>query len=327
MSGEGKMNRKSIAIKIERLHDTVLELSRAKTNQEVYQITVHAAEKILDYIICAFDIAYGKTLHTVAKSSQIPDDHVQDFDINEGVIGRTFREKRTIICSDLACDPDAKPVKADLFRSAISAPIGNVGVFQAVSEHADGFTANDIKLVEILLAHTAEALQRIHLIGELERMATIDSLTGALNRNMMLKIIEREIESARRSKRCLGIVMLDMNGLKGINDVHGHLFGDRAIRICAQLIGKAKRLSDILFRYGGDEFLLLMPQDLPDPDPFVKRLHNSFDEYNRTDSPLPFPISVSSGYAYWLPGDSIDPEDLINKADAIMYEEKKNRVG
>jgi len=315
------MKRKNIDKKIERLHDTVLQLSRAKTREEVYNITIDAAERILDYIICSFDIAEGNTLHTVAKSSQIPDDHVRDFDVSEGVIGKTFREKRTIVCGELGCDPDARPVKAELFKSAISAPIGEIGVFQAVSEFKDAFSSSDIRLLEILLGHVAEALNRIDMMSELERLASTDHLTGVLNRNMMYDIIARELENAKRLDLCLALVMIDMNGLKAINDNRGHLGGDLAISKCAALISETKRLSDILFRYGGDEFLLVMNLEQPNIDIFLERLRFVFDEFNGKRE-LPFKLGVSIGYAFWLPNEPVSIEFLIAKADDILYREK-----
>jgi diguanylate cyclase (GGDEF)-like protein len=162
-----------------------------------------------------------------------------------------------------------------------------------------------------------------HLRQELERLVTQDSLTGALTRRALFTTGEAELARARRQGRALSVLMLDLDHFKRINDEHGHLVGDRVLVDFVDRAHAALRRPAVLGRYGGEEFVALLPDtDTAQALAVAERIRTSAC----ADPDLPC-CEVSIGVAGALPRDSL--EALIRRADAALYEAKaqgRNRV-
>ncbi len=162
-----------------------------------------------------------------------------------------------------------------------------------------------------------------HLRHELERLITHDSLTGALTRRALLTSGEAELARSRRQGRPLTVLMLDLDHFKQINDVHGHLVGDRVLVDFVARAHAVLRRPAALGRYGGEEFVALLPDtDTAQALAVAERIRVSAC----VDAHLPR-CSVSIGVATALPQDTLDA--LINRADAALYGAKaqgRNRV-
>jgi len=141
--------------------------------------------------------------------------------------------------------------------------------------------------------------------------AGVDGLTGALRRDRGLADVEREIERARRSDGRLVLAFVDVDGLKAINDVHGHAAGDQLLRDVALALRTGLRSYDLVVRYGGDEFLCA----LPGTD--VERARRRFDEVARNLTERSPGASVSTGLAALENPDTLD--ELTGRADAALY--------
>jgi diguanylate cyclase (GGDEF)-like protein len=154
-------------------------------------------------------------------------------------------------------------------------------------------------------------------------LATTDRLTKLLNRHAGMKIFENLLYQARRYGIPFSLLMLDIDNFKKLNDGLGHLAGDLALRKVAKAIKKSIRKSDVAIRWGGEEFLLLLPHTA-DPLPIgekIRKLINaiSIDGYG--------PLSVSVGATTYREGDTID--SMVQRADSALYSAKrkgKNRV-
>jgi diguanylate cyclase (GGDEF)-like protein len=163
------------------------------------------------------------------------------------------------------------------------------------------------------------AVQIIFRLGidevvELQKRANHDPLTGIYNRWLLKEIAQKEIQRARRHKSSLSLVMVDVDNLKWINDHSGHLNGDKVLRNTANLLIRGCRRYDSIFRFGGDEFLILLPEtDKEKGKQVVKRIKEL------AQVPV-IPIQLSFGVASWR--EPLSLEDLIRKADAELYEDK-----
>jgi len=153
---------------------------------------------------------------------------------------------------------------------------------------------------------------------EVFKLAALDPLTGLYNRRSGEQRLKEEIARAQRHGRALTVLVLDMNGLKSINDRYGHASGDEAIKTLAARLSRAIRGSDLAARIGGDEFMLLLPECKPEEVRHVLgRLHALQIEIGAHVEDFSF----SAGWTDYVPGEL--PEDLMKRADAALYVNKR----
>ncbi|MBD1390792.1 GGDEF domain-containing protein [Neiella sp. HB171785] len=162
------------------------------------------------------------------------------------------------------------------------------------------------------------ALMMLRQQQQLTRLAFIDPLTGAYNRNALFDELERAVDTAKRHQTAASLVMLDVDHFKPINDEHGHAVGDEVLVWLAEQLITHSRKNDRLFRLGGDEFLLLLP-DLNDEEAnqVIELIKSRFDL-----GTIPHQVSVtmSAGLAQYVAGDSVD--DWLEHADQALYQAK-----
>ncbi|TVR72781.1 MAG: sensor domain-containing diguanylate cyclase [Spirochaetaceae bacterium] len=169
---------------------------------------------------------------------------------------------------------------------------------------------------------------------ELERMATTDELTGILNRRTGMQFLEHQLSVARRIRRPLVVCFIDLDGLKRVNDNHGHHVGDQFIVAIASLIQEAVRDSDIVCRMGGDEFMVVLPMSgSSDAEVVLERLHRLAGK-SETLTQISADRWYSVGTVTWDPDDAQSTgketvgtiaQRLVRDADHRMYEQKRAR--
>lgn len=153
-----------------------------------------------------------------------------------------------------------------------------------------------------------------------EKLARFDMLTGALSRRAILEALEVEVERANRHGSSLACLMLDLDFFKGINDTCGHQVGDNALRRIAQVISELCRKIDHLGRYGGEEFLIVLPETRIDGAmAFAERVRSAVAE-TRIDQ-IEQRVTVSIGVTVWR-NDDDSPRTLIAEADRALLEAK-----
>lgn len=161
--------------------------------------------------------------------------------------------------------------------------------------------------------------------AELRRLATTDPLTGLMNRRGLMPLAEHELSLSRREQRPLAIAFVDVDGLKGVNDEHGHGIGDLLIIEVAVLLRDTLRASDLVARVGGDEFCVLLTSDSAiDVETTIERIQH----HVRWANTLPgrtYNVSVSIGAAVRDPLHDESIDELLCKADAAMYARKRTK--
>lgn len=154
-----------------------------------------------------------------------------------------------------------------------------------------------------------------------ERLSVIDPLTELYNRRYIMQAITREARRADRQDQKLALVMIDIDGFKLVNDSLGHLIGDRILREVAAILQTTFRTTDIVSRYGGDEFLiLLVDAEEKEASKAIQRLAFQVEQWNHAGSIQGFRMSLSSGAAVYRQGS--DMTEVLAAADRAMYEHK-----
>ena len=166
--------------------------------------------------------------------------------------------------------------------------------------------------------------------AEALRIATMDPLTGAYNRRTFHEIAERELSRVRRAGQPLSIVMIDMDHFREVNEKHGHRVGDIVLQKVAEVVRAAMRKEDMLVRFGGEEFLVLLP-DVPGPGAVVVagRIRRTVASQPITVGDLTLPVTVSLGVAARLDEGPESIEGLLARADsalALAKQRGRNRV-
>jgi len=176
-----------------------------------------------------------------------------------------------------------------------------------------------IHRIQRQLAEQMEAMTKMEVrTEEVYKLAALDALTGLYNRRSGEQRLRSEILRAERTGRPLTILVLDLDGLKPVNDKHGHAAGDELIRTFAQHVNHAIRGSDLAVRLGGDEFLVLLPDCKLDEVRYVlNRLSGQKMDYQG----LTVSIAFSAGWANHRSGESA--EELLKRADDALYVNKR----
>ena len=154
----------------------------------------------------------------------------------------------------------------------------------------------------------------------LREQATRDSLTHLWNRNSILEILDRELARSLRESGPIGVVIVDLDHFKNVNDQHGHLAGDAVLREAARRMKGAIREYDSIGRYGGEEFLILLPGcDEQASFKQAERLRRHVSQIDLTFNETALKVTASFGVTTALPTQSWSPESLIRRADQALY--------
>ena len=197
------------------------------------------------------------------------------------------------------------------------------GTHIPISETATPIADKDGNLVGAILVFR-EITESLDAESRIEYLATHDYLTGLPNRRLFLDRLDRAITSSRREFQKLGILFVDLNDFKKMNDSFGHGFGDAILKRAARTLITSIRESDTVARFGGDEFAILLTnlRDRKDLLPAISKIINSFNQSMTIKGRLT-EISISVGDALY-PDDAEEINQLIEKADKMMYEHKKS---
>lgn len=202
--------------------------------------------------------------------------------------------------------------------------LNEVRLGEMILMRAFPFGEDELKVFEDLLAYLLYPLRNALLYKDTLTMALCDALTGLGNRKAFDEALARELARVERHGGRLALMMLDMDGFKQVNDTFGHAVGDALLTHFADVLKGTARTSDMVFRFGGDEFAILMPET---GEEGVERLNQRLREAMLA-SPMQhgvgaIPLQGSMGVAHWRVGSGA--RDLIERADAALYEDKRHR--
>jgi diguanylate cyclase (GGDEF)-like protein len=234
-------------------------------------------------------------------------------------------DARALACLDVPLRDDPLPARnvaalAGAVGAWVAVPVrtnacGN-GVLLATAVAEGAFGDEHLQLIAAIAGHGAAAYENARLYTRVQQLATTDALTGVSNRRHFADHAVRQIALARRNHRPLAAMMVDIDFFKKINDTYGHAVGDEVIRRVAGALRDNVREPDVLCRYGGEEFAIVMSEMHGDPIAAAERLRAAIKA-----SGGDVPVTVSVGVAELKPDD--DLETLLGRADAALYRAKE----
>jgi len=182
----------------------------------------------------------------------------------------------------------------------------------------ESFTETDMRILSSIATFTGIAIENAFLYKKVEELAMVDSLTGINNRYYFNEVLRQETEKVKRYKRTMCLLMMDVDNLKTINDTFGHIAGDKILSSLADVLKISVRESDFLARFGGDEFVIIMPE-AKESDAFIlaKRIQDMIDRWNSKQTTPGLKLSVSIGIQE-AGAENVD-EILLN-ADKELYQ-------
>jgi diguanylate cyclase (GGDEF)-like protein len=262
--------------------------------------------------------------------------------IGNGTVGRCAQDKEVINIGDVPGCDFYIPSGLKGIQSAIALPIlyenRLLGVLATESQKKNTYQEEDVRVLNVLCSQMGVALRNAQMLAQLEKLAITDGLTGLYNYRYFSKRLEQETERARRYKRDLSLVLIDLDNFKMVNDIFGHTKGDEVLVEISQIIIDNVRKTDhssimkevaidIPVRYGGEELMILLPEThLEGAINAAQRLNMLIKERVNIKVPLikddgeQLFVTGSFGVASLRPDEKA--EDLIKRVDQAMYESK-----
>src|SRR5205807_64772 len=200
-----------------------------------------------------------------------------------------------------------------------------LGVIQLINCVLDNFSDRELFFLQALCDYAAIAIDNAKAVERIQELTITDDCTGLYNARHLYKTLEAEVYRSARFGHEFSVIFIDLDHFKNVNDTHGHLVGSKLLAEIGYFIKSHLRLIDFAFRYGGDEFVILLPQTSKEAALIVaKRLLESMREvFFLKDERLDLNVRASLGLATY-PDDAKSAHEIIRQADEMMYAVKNS---
>ena len=309
-------------------------LAKASSVPEICETIGRAITTLLPYDQCRIYLLEddGHTLRPVYFSDTMRREYegvtaeTLAVQVGQGITGWVAETKQGALVGDTERHPKAVhiPGTTETDESMLALPVifedNLIGIIVNVKVGLHQYTGDHLRLMTILANQAAVSIFNARLIERLAATARTDPLTGLANRRAFELALEQRL--AVESPEPFSVIMLDVDGLKQVNDARGHAAGDEVLKRVASVLTSNLRSVDVVTRWGGDEFVLLMPvTDQVGAVSLARRIGGTL----RNSEDAAGPISVSIGTASF-PADGTTADSLLGAADRSMYADKRQRV-
>lgn len=287
--------------------------------------------------------SYDESIRIIAEKASVPIYSVWDFYMERGIVGGMlssgYYQGETAASILLRILKGEKPEDIPIVKESPNKymfdynyltkynidqtllPDESIIMNKPTSHYERYFIVSLVALLVIL--SIISLIQRKRAKDQLKILKTPDYLTGLLNRGMGLAFLQQQIDETHKDNKKLTIIFIDVNHLKMVNDTYGHQEGDSLIQTTSRLLLKKLGKSDVACRFGGDEFLIILPNcDLIQAKELWAKTKGCIDSYN-AEKHHQYPLSVSHGFAEYNPTNPISASTLISQADTEMYAVKR----
>lgn len=319
-------------------HQLARSLTSSFDLDTILRTILEQMERIMDaelWTLLMLDEARQELYYAIAaggKQEALSDLRVK---VGEGVAGWVVEHGETLIVPEAMDDPRVKEdrgAKPRNVRSVIALPLrgrkGTHGAIEVFNPRANQMTDYTIAFLHILADHAAIAIENAHDVARIQQLTITDDTTGLYNVRHLYDVLDRELKRCGQLKHPLSLAFLDLDQFKLVNDAHGHLVGSELLACTGRQLQDLSRKQDWCFRYGGDEFVILMPDT--GAQAALTRAGDLLDALMGTKlqmkNGLELSVRASVGLAT-APLDGTTVHEIIGAADTRMYLVKSNGRG
>ncbi len=290
---------------------------------------IEKSTQVLDAQRCSLMFLDMDKQELVIKGAKgLSDDIIKSSRVKFGepIAGLVAQDSQPRFVANIETDPSyaRKNRSAYKGKSFLSVPIKLhdllIGVLNVSEKGPQGegvFTQTDLKILEMIVHQGAIAIENANHYRELEYLSTTDFLTGLFNYRYFMRALKQEIDRSVRHSNQICLLMFDVDDFKSYNDTFGHLEGDHALKEIARSLKESLRKLDIICRYAGDEFVIIIPEtDLVEAKVVVEKIQTAVSKLQ-----LKRKITLSMGLSSYHKNN--DVRDFIRKADQALYQAKK----
>lgn len=303
--------------------------------QEVYDTFIGELRQTVNIDFAAIGLLDDDKINfsAVYNRGALPWHAGDKFDIRGSGLEWIVIGKKSLIYPDSQIDPNSTFI-GQLARigiySAVFLPLITkdevIGILSLASFRINAYSHEQVQFLEQLASQVATSVINAELYSKAEKRARIDELTQLSNRRHFDEMIDKEIHRHFRYGNQLSLILMDLDNFKSYNDLMGHINGDKLLKRIGQIILESIRNVDLAFRYGGDEFAIILPNTpVEDGQNIAERIRINIEHAMNNDNVL---VTASIGLAGW-PNDGITTQEIITAADQALYHAKRtgqNRV-
>ncbi len=312
---------------LELLHDLTRMVVEERDLDAAFRVVADRLQREFSYALVGLALLSDDGSRFVGRAVRVEGGLTfQEWRADRGVTGRAVRENRAQLVVDVHEDPDYFDPQPDLPKeSEVVAVLRRdgrpIGVLNIESRQGHRLDEEDLRLALNIAVHLELLMRQVELTDRLERQALSDPLTGLPNRRAFAEQLRRSLNDRRAL--AVSVILIDFDGFKTFNDTRGHLFGDRILQAVAERLVRSLRPSDLLARYGGDEFaVVLVGVDAPVAGEIAERLRQAVANVPFAAGEETVALTISLGVAS-APQHGTTAETLVQAADAALYEAKR----
>ncbi|MCK4464044.1 MAG: diguanylate cyclase [Candidatus Omnitrophica bacterium] len=339
LSIENKRLLASIRVKKEKLEHLVQigkTMSAILNLDELVNFIVSKVAKLLTAEKSSLMLLDEKTGKLTIKAAKgLNKDAIKKTEIKLGsaVAGMVAQQGEPLLVKNIEKDKRFKRKNSSKYKSKsfLSLPLKIKGKVTGVINIADKiptptgvFTEDDLKVLSVIIHQAAVAIENAKLYKDVTNLAITDSVTGLFNHRYFQERLTQEVNRIQRYGGTLSLAILDVDLFKKYNDTYGHLYGDRALRDIADILRNSIRKVDVAARYGGDEFVVILPEtDMQGAEIVAKKIRQRVEEFpfaKKEDKP-PVRLTISIGIAAYRK--DLEKKQFIDIADKALYQAKK----
>jgi diguanylate cyclase (GGDEF)-like protein len=334
---------RKLLLELQRRNDelaTLVEIGKTLTStlarEDVLNVIMEKVSLLLrskTWSLLLTDEATGDLIFEIAVSAGNTDLKGVRLAKGEGVAGRVATSGEPLLISDIQNTPyfsaRVDQITSQKSRSILCVPLKNrdriLGVIELVNAGDERlFDETDLPILTTIADYVAIAIENSQYFEKINELIITDDLTGLYNSRHFNELIIYETERAKRYNTPLSLVFFDLDHFKQVNDIHGHLVGSRILTEVGELVKRHTRKVNLAARYGGDEFVILLPStDKKNAVIMAQSLLDTIRSHDfKADDGSTLQLTASFGIAS-IPEDTVDHKELIYMADKAMYRVKE----